>query len=319
MGARALLPITLASVMLSGCNPIHWVGMQLYYDKAKLPQARVFKDISYDPTAVDDHKRQLDLFLPEGRRFPVVIFLHGGGWVWGDRSQKFGLADIYGNIGRFLAQHGYAGAVPSYRLIWKVDWRTQLADVARAVAWVQAHADERGGNPRAIFLMGHSAGAQLAMRIATDPQWLQTAGGDPRAICGVVAISTAGYDLEDPLTQRLDLDQTYMVKRFGGLEPRSKQRFAVAAPNWRHEASVAPSVDAGDPPHLLLVGEKDYRSVLQQNRLADERMRAVGISRGFITVPGVDHERIVLELSRGDHTAGPAILQFLSNTRCPRS
>ncbi len=103
--------------------------------------------VSYDPAAPDDPKRQLDLYLPGGRDFPIVVFVHGGGWAWGDRTQSFGGADVYRNIGRFLASQGIGAAVIGYRLLWPMDWQSQVGDVARAVAWVQAHAAEHGGQP----------------------------------------------------------------------------------------------------------------------------------------------------------------------------
>jgi hypothetical protein len=80
---------------------VRWVGIQLFYDKADLPPNQSLKNISYDPSAPDDPKRQLDLFMPAGRDWPMVVFIHGGGWTWGDRAQKIGGADIYGNIRPF--------------------------------------------------------------------------------------------------------------------------------------------------------------------------------------------------------------------------
>ena len=161
--------------------------------------------VSYDPAAPDDPKRQLDLYLPAGRDFPIVVFVHGGGWAWGDRTQSFGGADIYRNIGRFLASRGVGAAVIGYRLLWPVDWQSQVGDVARAVAWVQGHAAEHGGRADRIFLMGHSAGAQLAARVAVDPVWLAQERGTLAGICGVVAVSGAGYDLGDIETYRAGL------------------------------------------------------------------------------------------------------------------
>src|SRR6185295_15486153 len=121
-------------------------------------------------------KRQLDLFLPSAPDFATVVFVHGGGWTSGDRMLTTGGADVYRNIGRFLAARGFATAVISYRLLFDVDWRGQAGDVARAVAFVQKSIEAKGGRPHGVFLMGHSAGAQLATRIALEPEWLTTAG-----------------------------------------------------------------------------------------------------------------------------------------------
>lgn len=308
--------VLLSSVLSSACSVVYWVGVRFYYDKVDLPADHVFLNIPYDPSAPDDHKRQLDLFLPAGAGFPSVIFIHGGGWAWGDRSQRFGGADVYGNIGRFLASEGFGAAVPSYRLIWKVDWRAQVADAARAVAWVQKHIGDRRGNERAVFLMGHSAGAELALRLAAEPQWLEAEGGRPREICGVIAVSGAGYDMEDPETRRLDTDKNYFSQRFA--DTATDYQNGNGGDGWRHEASIVQSIDAADPPTLLMLAEHDYPSLKRQTEVMNERLTAAGIGAGLVVVPGVNHERIVLKLSRPDQIAGPAILKFLRETRCPR-
>jgi acetyl esterase/lipase len=160
--------------------------------------------------------------------------------------------------------------------------------------------------------MGHSAGAQLAMRVAADPHWLASAGARPDAICGVVAVSGAGYDMQDALTEEFGGDPRYMVQRFGGSvieDPRKPE-----TSEWRRDASVLPTLDPSDPPVLTLMAEQDPAALHRQSRLVDERLSALGLSRGFVIVPGATHERIVLELSRGAHVAGPAILKFLNET-----
>jgi arylformamidase len=301
---------------LPGCAPAYWVAMKFMYDKVELPPDRVVMNIGYDATAPDDHKRQLDLYLPERRDFATVVFIHGGGWAWGDRSQKFGGADVYGNIGRFLASEGFGAAVISYRLIWKTDWRTQATDVARAVAWVEQNIASHGGDPRRIFLMGHSAGAQLALRVAIDPTWPKRAGASTGNICGVVAVSGAGYDMEDDVTERLDGDKTYYNQRFGGSIKETDDDPSTRA--WRHEASILHHLDVSDPPVLSVMAGQDYASIQRQMRLADERLQQLGLSRGFVIVPNVDHEKIVLRLSKRDQTTTAPILGFLRSTTCPR-
>ena len=59
--------------------------------------------------------------------------------------------------------------------------------------------------------------------------------------------------------------------------------------------------------------------IVANDRFTNERLRALGLSKGFVIVPNVNHGRIVLELSRSDHVAGPAILKFLRETQCPRA
>ncbi|MCC6989693.1 MAG: alpha/beta hydrolase [Acidobacteria bacterium] len=306
----ARLALALAVVLTcQACAPVYWLGARVLYEKAPSPPS-VRLDVPYDPAAPDDPKRQLDLYLPGGRDFPLVVFVHGGGWAWGDRTQSFGGADVYRNIGRFLASQGIGTAVIGYRLVWPMDWQSQVGDVARALAWVQAHAQEQGGRPDRVFLMGHSAGAQLAARVATDPAWLAAAHGSIGGICGVVAVSGAGYDLGDIDTYRKGFDPLYFAERFGGSRLDG---------TWWHDASVTPFLDAGDPPFLVVSATGESAGLRRQSALIHEQLGKAGVPSTFVTVKGSSHERIILELSRADKTAGPAVLKFLRDTPCPRT
>lgn len=307
--AGRLAVVLAAAVLASGCGPIYWLGMRFFYDKAPAPPTELL-DVPYDPEAPGDPRRQLDLYLPGGRDFPTVVFVHGGGWAWGDRLQRFGGADVYRNVGRFLASQGIGAAVVGYRLIWTVEWRDQLADVARSVAWVQRHVAERGGRADRVFVAGHSAGAQLAARIATDPAWLEAAGGSAAALCGVAAVSGAGYDLGDIETYRAGFEPTYFAERFGGSRLDG---------SWWHDASVTPWIDAADPPFLVVFASGEARGLQRQSAVLLQALEQAGVPARRVMVRGSSHERLVLELSRGDKTAGPALVAFVRETPCPRT
>jgi len=89
-----------------------------------------------------------------------------------------------------------------------------VADVAAAVAWAHAHAADYGGDPGALFLAGHSAGAQLAAYVALAPAPLGEHGLSPSVLCGVIPVSGAGYDLEDARTYELGTDLGFYESRF---------------------------------------------------------------------------------------------------------
>ena len=216
------------------------------------------------PAAPDDPKRQLDLYLPGGRDFPTVVFVHGGGWAWGDRTQSFGGADVYRNIGRFLAGQGIGAAVISYRLVWPVDWRDQLGDVARAVAWVQrargrARRTRRRPLPDGPLRRGAAGGARgHRPGVARRRRGTVDAG-----ICGVVAVSGAGYDLGDIETYRAGSDPLYFAERFGGSRLDG---------TWWHDASVVPWLDAGDPPFLVVSATGESAALRRQSTLFHEQL-----------------------------------------------
>ena len=300
----ALLLTIFLGLVSSGCFVYNRVGIALLYDEARLPAEQVVKDIPYRTGAAADEKHRLDLFLPNGEDWSTVVFIHGGGWTNGDKDLKAGGADVYSNIGRFFAEHGIGAAVINYRLLPTVDWRTQIGDVAQAVAWMQDHISEYGGDATRLFLMGHSAGAQLAARVALDPAALQAFGHTPAEICGVIAVSGAAYDLDDAQTYALGGDKAYFRKRFGD------------EAGWEQAVSVVPLIHAGAPPFLILYAGGEMKSLQRQSHVLHAALQDAGVPSELIVVPGESHQRIVLTLSRDDKTAGPAMLGFIHTATC---
>jgi hypothetical protein len=99
--AKIVVALTV-TVVLTGCAFGEWMAVRLFYREAVLAHTKVFNDLSYWPgPSADQRKHRLDFYVPAGTAWPVLIFLHGGGWRGGDKALKFGGADPYGNIGRF--------------------------------------------------------------------------------------------------------------------------------------------------------------------------------------------------------------------------
>ncbi len=267
-------------------------GIALFYEKAPLPDAQVKYDVPYvdrSPLAA----QRLDLFLPKGTNWPVLVFVHGGNWDAGDKGLRVGGADVYGNIGRFYAARGIGVAVINYRLQPTINWRDQVKDVAAATAWVHAHIAEYGGNPDRIFLGGHSAGAQLACHAALLLS---------SVISGVISVSGAGLDMADQKTYDLGASRTYYAARFGDNGPREI---------WEREASPVTYITSNAPPFLILYAAGETRALQRQSQRLREVLENYHISNQLVVVQGQSHARMVLTLSRSDRTSADAILHFI--------
>lgn len=118
----------------------------------------VTRDQSYGP----DPRHLLDVYAPTspGGGWPVLVHVHGGGFVRGDREA---------NIPAYAARNGMLGIAITYRLAPQHPWPAGAQDVGAAIAWVRANAARLGGDPARIVLMGHSAGATHAASYAFDP------------------------------------------------------------------------------------------------------------------------------------------------------
>lgn len=114
------------------------------------------------------HARQvLDIYQPhDARQAPVLLFLHGGAFVRGDKDIN---AEMYGNVLTWFARQGYVGVNVEYRLAPDAPYPGPVHDVAQALAWVVAHIRSYGGDPGHLALLGHSAGGTHAASYACDP------------------------------------------------------------------------------------------------------------------------------------------------------
>ncbi len=131
-------------------------------------------------------RRMLDVYrpadAPAGGKAPVVVFLYGGSWRTGSKSQ-------YRFVAQALASRGIVTVIPDYRLFPEVRYPELLDDGAAAVAWTRRSIARYGGDPDRIFITGHSAGAYNAAMVAFDPRLLAKHGMKPQEFRGFVGLA----------------------------------------------------------------------------------------------------------------------------------
>jgi acetyl esterase/lipase len=210
---------------------------------------------------------------------PLVIFVHGGGWMRGDKSTATGLHKV-----AHFKRDGYAFASLNYRLVPAATVEQQAADVASGIAWLREHAGELGIDPARIVLMGHSAGAQLVALVGTDPQYMVAAGLSLKDIRGVVTLDGACYDVPRQIREGGPAMHDTYITAFGSEPARQRKLSATlqaASPNApafliahidrpdgkaQSEALAAALVQAGTPAQVLSAGGQGMRGHREINR-----------------------------------------------------
>ena len=216
-------------------------------------------------------RQKLDVYVPADAvrgPFPVVVFFYGGGWEDGKRKD-------YRFVGAALASRGVMTIVADYRVYPDVVFPAFLEDAALAVKWAQRHAAQSGGNPKRLFVMGHSAGAHIAAMLAMNKQYLQSAGGDPGEVAGFIGLS-GPYDF-------LPLKSPTLKKIFGDPAPRSTQPIDY--------------VTADAPPALLITGSGDTTVDPGNSRRLAAALTAAGRPVAYRVYPDVGHGRVVAGFS----------------------
>lgn len=136
--------------------------------------------VPYGPHA----RHKLDIYTPAKAPAgaPVVVFFMGGNWVAGER-------DDFAFVGRALASRGYVVVIPDYRLYPEVRYPDFIDDAAQAVAWTAREIAAFGGDPKRLYLMGHSAGAYNAAMVALDPSYLARHGMQAAGVRGWIGMA----------------------------------------------------------------------------------------------------------------------------------
>lgn len=154
------------------------------------PGARVLKDQAYGNEA----QQTYDVYAPkEARGAPILFMVHGGAWMVGDKAY----APVVNNkITRWLPA-GYVLVSVNYRMSRQPDVSAQADDVARALAHVQAHAAEWGGDASRMVLIGHSAGAHLVALLASAPALAARHGARPWL--GTISLDSAVLNVSETM------------------------------------------------------------------------------------------------------------------------
>jgi acetyl esterase/lipase len=193
--------------MLGGTNQL-FAGMQRGID----PATEVTRDLSYGP----DARHRLDVFARAGLSdAPVLVFVHGGGFVMGDKHTEG--SPFYSNVGDFAARQGWVGVTMTYRLAPAHKFPSGAEDLAALVQWLRDNVAQHGGSPNKIVLSGQSAGAaHVASYVAHQRFHVAENGG----IAGAVMMSGI-YDTLN--TAPNDFNRAYYGEDRADLGPASMQ------------------------------------------------------------------------------------------------
>lgn len=177
--ARISLLLAALFSLLTGCSG---AGTRIINALTPSDTYTETRDIAYG----DGARRKLDVYRPATlaaeAKAPVVIFLYGGSWREGSKDDYRFVADA-------LTTHGIVVVIADYRVFPEVGYPDFVTDTAAAVAWTFREIDRYGGDPRRIFVTGHSAGAYNAAMVAFDPRWLQPYGLKPAQLRGFVGLA----------------------------------------------------------------------------------------------------------------------------------
>lgn len=246
-------------------------------------KVRVVADLVYYKTKeADPDKHKLDLYLPKGKKdFPVLFFIHGGGWTRGSRKK-------FEKFGKTFASHGIGTVAISYRLTPQVQHPGHIEDVARAFSWTYRNISKYGGRNDQIFVSGHSAGGHLAALLGTDGHYLKA-----------YRLSLANIKGDIPISGVYQLKPGRMARIFG----KDPEKVRQAAPITH--------VSKNCPPFLILYAEKDGKGFDAMAQNFAKALKKKGVEATVREMQDRTHGTIVGNVPNPGDPTTVAMLEFI--------
>jgi len=245
------------------------------FNSAKLGQTE--KDITY--CTMDGVPLKVDVFYPStaSALWPLVIYVHGGGWEAGDKSEGAGFRRLAG-----MQNVGFLVASIDYRLAPKYKFPAQIQDVKCAVRYFRAHAAEYNLNPNKIGIWGGSAGGHLVSLAGTSDS---SAGWDVGEYHDQSSRVQAVVDMFGPtdLTRGSASTgiQVMLQRDVFGSTSETDPILATASP--------VTYVSADDPPFLILQGDADTLVPPEQSQILFDKLKAAGVPADLIIIKHAGH------------------------------
>lgn len=280
---RCTLSLLLISCMLS------LVGAQ-----------EVKKDIPYaDPP---EQRQVLDIYAPkDAKDLPVVFWIHGGGWQVGDKSEVQVKPKVF-------TERGFVFVSTNYRLLPHVEMETIFRDVAKSLGWVHKNIAGHGGDPQRIFVMGHSAGAQLAALVCIDERYLKAEGVPFDALLGCVPVDGDTYDVPAIIA-------TAETRRRVHHQPQAKyghrEKFGNDEQKHRDYSAVTHVAKGKGIPPFLILHVADHPDVSAQAQRLGAVLKEADIAVTLFGARESNHNRLNANLGEPDDPATKALWEFM--------
>jgi len=247
------------------------------------PGAQAFHDVAY--VEKGSKAQRLDLYLPAkaDQPLPLVIWIHGGAWLGGNKAQCPAL---------FLLSHGYAVASVEYRLSQEAVFPAQIHDCKAAVRFLRANAKKYNLDAERFGAWGSSAGGHLVALLGTSGGVKELEGdlgnaeqaSKVQCVCdwfGPVDLTTIAAQSGPEIKMRHDTPDSPESKLIGGALPENPAKAKAASP------MAYVSKDA--PPFLIMHGDKDPLIPLAQSQLFHEALQKAKVDSTFFIVRGGGH------------------------------
>lgn len=252
---------------------------------------------------VDTELTSIDIYPPAspGCDAPVVMWVHGGGYQTGDKTNRIrDKVKLINSAGWILVSVNYRLTAPGQ--VVSAEFPDHYDDVASAVAWVHHNIASYGGDATRIALLGHSAGADIVANVVTNPTYLETVGLDLSAVRCAGPLDTEGFDKTTANANDPDAERELWDEALG-----NNPDYATAT-----SATTLIEPGIGIPPMIGVVRGIPLRQQIQTAFL--DTLAANGIEATTIDARSLTHGAVNANIGAPDDTVMTApLMAFLTN------
>jgi len=263
---------------------------------------------SFDLPYGEEPLMTFDLYLPQEEARGVVLFVHGGSWVSGDKDNL----DKAPALVPWLTDQGLAVAAPNFRLASRlgdpleVSWRDQCTDIAASLAAVQ----DALAVDVPVVLLGYSSGAHLVAMLNADPSWLDAAGVSHSDLAGSISLDVHAYDVPMALDLMVGSEiakNIPLIEHLFGTE--AADQLAASPASYIDAEPVAPSLlfsaqdssDVGTHGYIASTASAAYATLLTE----------AGHTASHVHLDDESHSSLVLDMGDPDDAPTAQIQAFL--------
>lgn len=253
-----------------------------------------------DYVGTGNRRQTLDLYYPKGapagKKLPVVVYIHGGGWMSGSKQEGKSFASVITQTGKYIV------ASINYRLIQEALWPAQIHDCKAAIRYLRGNAAKLGLDSDRIAVMGSSAGGHLATLLGTSSGEKDLEGSlgsfvQESSTVRAVINFFGPTNFETFFGKDRDIAEmarsSAPIRMLGSTDEEIRRNARIASPvHW---------ITRQDPPVLTAHGTRDTIVPFSQATELDEKLRAAGVTTYLIPMEGAGHGFGNHELDRRLH------------------
>ena len=280
------------------------------------PSTTSWLDLTYTtPSGANSPAATLDLYQRPGNDSqPLVVLIHGGSWVSGD---KINFAEAAPHFIPWWLEHGYTVAAVNFRLASPVGQelavspKDQASDIAHALAWLHTHADDYHLTTQGTVLVGYSSGAHLVALLGADETYVEAAGLPEQSITATISLDVHAYDVPYALSLMVGSDVAQNIPLITHLFGDTEEEQLGSSPISFTGTWVAPAMLVSVGPNPDQAGTHGYIVNQTAQRYAAALKRA-GHDATTVHDPSESHSSLAIGFGEEGDTVTQQVEAFLN-------